>query len=440
LNPGQVSFVAGCAEWAVNPMSIAGHVEDCATSRAGSVHLHGFSPVSNVDNFTSFSGFATIGKAYINVIGRYYKMFLNPFGRREIVPDIRKIAVLRANAIGDYIFTLPALVALRQAYPQAEITLVGRDWHRDFLNGRPGPYDRVVAVPDERVLRGWVNISSQKVEETEHFLEGMAAENFDMALQLYGGGRYSNPFISRFKARLTVGLKSADAVPLDRWVPYIYFQSEVMRFLEVVSLVGASPVVFEPFFDLIEKDFEEAEHYLPGEDRPFAALQPGAGDPRRRWPVEKFAAVGDALVREGVSVVITGADDDRPLVEGVAEDMHASPILAYNALSLGGLGALFSRAAVVIGNDSGPIHLAAAVGANTVPIFWCANLLNSSQFTRTKHRPVISWQVHCPECGTNTLEKPCQHPVSFVSGIEVDQVLENAMALIRQANRATYHT
>jgi ADP-heptose:LPS heptosyltransferase len=365
-------------------------------------------------------------------------MRLNLIGSREIVPDIHKIAVLRANAIGDYIFTLPALIALRQAYPAAEITLVGRDWHRDFLSGRPGPYDRVIAVPDERVLRGWESISSQKVEETEHFLDRMSAEKFDMALQLYGGGRYSNPFILGFNARLTVGLKAPDAVPLDRWVPYFYFQSEIMRFLEVVALVGAAPVVLEPFFDLIEKDFEEAEQYLAGEDRPLAVLQPGAGDPRRRWPVEKFAAVGDALAQEGVRVVITGADDDRPLVEGVAAFMHETNTLAYNSLSLGGLGALFSRAAVVIGNDTGPIHLAAAVGANTVPIFWCANLLNSGPFARTKHRPVISWQVQCPECGTNTFEKPCQHPVSFVSGIEVRQVLDNALSLIRQAKQAVH--
>ena len=71
--------------------------------------------------------------------------------RYERVPGVRRIAVLRANAIGDFIFTLPALEALRAAYPQAEIVLLAKKWHAAFLRGRPGPVDRVVAVPPFRM-------------------------------------------------------------------------------------------------------------------------------------------------------------------------------------------------------------------------------------------------------------------------------------------------
>src|SRR5436309_7008981 len=65
----------------------------------------------------------------------------------EKVRGVRKIAVLRANALGDFIFALPALEALRAAYPQAEIVLLAKGWHATFLKGRPGPVDRVVVVP-----------------------------------------------------------------------------------------------------------------------------------------------------------------------------------------------------------------------------------------------------------------------------------------------------
>lgn len=64
---------------------------------------------------------------------------MNPHPRFE---GVRKIAVLRANALGDYVFSLPALDALRAAYPQAEIVLLGQPWHARFLAGRPGPLDR----------------------------------------------------------------------------------------------------------------------------------------------------------------------------------------------------------------------------------------------------------------------------------------------------------
>src|SRR5581483_7143098 len=65
----------------------------------------------------------------------------------NVEPNIRKIAVLRANALGDLIFALPALDALRAAYPEADITWLGRDWHAEFFSGRPGPVGRVIVVP-----------------------------------------------------------------------------------------------------------------------------------------------------------------------------------------------------------------------------------------------------------------------------------------------------
>ena len=65
----------------------------------------------------------------------------------ELVKDVHKLAVLRANAIGDYLVSLPAIQALRAAYPNVELVLLGADWHAGFLAGRPGPVDRCVAVP-----------------------------------------------------------------------------------------------------------------------------------------------------------------------------------------------------------------------------------------------------------------------------------------------------
>src|SRR5438045_7033921 len=70
--------------------------------------------------------------------------------RFDTMPNIHKIAVLRSNAIGDFTFALPALEALRAAYPAAEIVLLGQEWHARFLEGRPGPVDRAVVVPPYR--------------------------------------------------------------------------------------------------------------------------------------------------------------------------------------------------------------------------------------------------------------------------------------------------
>ena len=167
----------------------------------------------------------------------------------RLLPDVHKIAVLRPNALGDYLFAVPALHALRAAYPAAEIVLLGKDWHAACLAGRPGPVDRVVAVPSYPGV-GEPETAAPDEAELESFFGAMNGERFDLAIQLYGGGRYSNPFTQQLGARSTAGLKERDAAPLDRWLPYAYFHHEVFRYLEVVALLGARPrLAHQPCLD-----------------------------------------------------------------------------------------------------------------------------------------------------------------------------------------------
>lgn len=352
-------------------------------------------------------------------------------------PGIQKIAVLRANAIGDFIFALPALEALRSAYPAAEIVLLGQEWHARFLAGRPAPVDRVVVVPPSRgVNDSAYTPGEENPAELEQFFEKMARERFDLAIQLHGGGRYSNPFVRRLAARLTVGMRTPDAEPLDRWIPYIYFQNEILRYLEVVSLIGASPTALEPRIAVTEADLAESYEVISKEHpQPLVALHPGAGSPRRRWPPEQFAAAGDAMAMAGAHVVVTGhRPEEQPITEQVVSTMQAEAVNLWARLSLGGLAGLLSRCAVVISNDSGPLHLAAAAGAATVGIYWCGNLINAGPVTRTHHRPAISWRLNCPRCNLNTIETTCEHEDSFVADVPSAEVIASALDLLGASN------
>jgi ADP-heptose:LPS heptosyltransferase len=351
-----------------------------------------------------------------------FVMFRTMLSRFDRVPNIRKIAVLRANALGDFIFAFPALEALRAAYPEAEIVLLAKKWHENFLANRPGPVDRVVVVP---VSKG-VNEEPGLVEnfaEQEQFFKAMTQECFDLAIQLHGGGRYSNPFLQRLGARMTAGLKTPDAVPLDRWVPYIYYQPEIIRYLEVVSLIGAKATVLEPRISLIEEDFVEARRVVPDQDKPLVAFHPGASDPERRWPPEKFAAIGDALATVGAHLVVTGTKEEEHLVKAVIMAMQAEAQNLCGCLSMGGLAGLLSRCLVLVSNDSGPLHLAAAVGTATVGIYWCFNLVTGGILTRSCHRPVISWRLTCPICGIDRSRTSCDHHSSFVADIPLEEVM-----------------
>jgi ADP-heptose:LPS heptosyltransferase len=343
--------------------------------------------------------------------------------------DVRKVAVLRANGLGDFLFALPALEALRAAFPGAEIVLLGLPWHGTFLEGRPSPVHRVVVVPAAKGVREGAGLVDNEAELSA-FFQAMEQERFDIALQMHGGGRYSNPFVRRLGARLCAGLRTPDAVPLDLSTPYIYFQSEIMRYLEVARLVGAQAVTLEPAVSVTEDDIGECAPVLGDGDAPIVAIIPGAGDGRRRWPPEKFAAVADGLSAQGCRIVIPGIEGERPVIDALAGRMRQKPEDLCGRLSLNGLAGLLSRCALVIGNDSGALHLAHAVGARTVAIYWCGNVFTAGPVTRARHRPILSWRLECPVCGVNCITGKCDHHASFVADVPVGEVLGAAVEVL----------
>lgn len=338
----------------------------------------------------------------------------------EYVPNVRKIAILRANAIGDLMFSLPAFAALDAAYPEAEIVLLAREWQAAFFAGRPSPIDRVVVLPP---IAG-VSVPENPGEDRKPsaaFLAAMRAERFDLAIQLHGGGKASNPFIKLLGARMTAGMRAPESEPLDRWVRYIYFQHEVLRYLEVAALVGAPPVTLEPEITVTQRDLVESEGVVAA-GVPFAVLHPGATDPRRRWAFERYAKLGDRLAAAGLAVVITGDASEAELVGRVRDAMRRTPIVALDAVSLGGLAGLLSRSRIVVGNDTGPLHLARAVDAPSVTVYWIGNLINGAPITRHRHRALGSWQIDCPVCGVANVDVRCPHGVSFLDRVPYEDV------------------
>jgi ADP-heptose:LPS heptosyltransferase len=358
-----------------------------------------------------------------------------------VVDGVAKIAVLRANKLGDLVFALPALEALRAAYPAAELVLLGCDWHADLLRDRPSPIDRVVPVPPTRGVR---EDGPEDPARTEAFATAMRAERFDLAVQMHGGGRWSNPLVARLGARVTAGLRAPDAAPLDVTLPYAWYQPEILRYLELVGLVGAEPVTLHPRLSLVDTDRAEADRVLPPAAGPLVALHPGADDPRRRWPARSFAAVGDGLAARGATVVVTGTGAERSVVEEVVAAMRHPAVPLVDALSLAGLAGLYARAAVVVANDTGPRHLAGAVGTATVAVYWAGNLLTAGPLTRLRHRPHVSWTTSCPICSARLPEpelpaahhgRPCPHDASWVADVLPGPILTDAVDLLNSATQ-----
>jgi len=347
--------------------------------------------------------------------------------------SVSRIAVLRGGGLGDLIFAIPAMAALKAAYPAASITLLGTPIHKALLEAVKSPVDDVVVLPFAEGVRP----GEEDVAALDVFFTDMRVRNFDLAVQLHGGGRYSNPFLLRLGARHTVGTRTADAASLERTMPYLYYQHEPLRALEVAGFAGAFPVN-------LEARLAPADTAAPGAAdgagaQPLVVVHPGATDPRRRWPAEKFAELASACAADGSHVAIIGDGSEQELAERVAALAASADVRSLaGALDMGGLVRLLARADVVVANDSGPRHLAQALGVPTVGIFWAGNVINAGALGRSLHRLHASWVTVCPTCGIDVTQvgwtaPRCVHDDSVVAGIDVQDVYEDVRSLAATA-------
>jgi ADP-heptose:LPS heptosyltransferase len=285
------------------------------------------------------------------------------------MPDTssKRIAVLRALQLGDTLCAIPALRALRDAYPAARITLVALPWARLLLDRYEGLVDELIEFPGYPGMpeRAWQPV------RVGRFLAAMQRRHLDLAVQLHGAGSITNPLISLFGARSSIGAyRPGEWWPGDGFIPYREDLLEVARVSSVVAAHTGEPITSAPDFPLREEDSAEITRAVPVlAEAPYACVNPGARDPRRRWPAERFAAVADALAGVGLRILLTGVAEEASLHRSVLERMRGPAKSLAGRLSLGGLAALFSRATLVVTNDSGPSHLAAAVGAPLVTVF-----------------------------------------------------------------------
>ena len=352
--------------------------------------------------------------------------------------NVKKIVVLRALVLGDIIFILPALEALHKTYPQAEITLVARPWTVDFLQGRIPSLKKVIGIrPSAGDYQGLGFLIHP--EDAAWFFPNMQAEAFDIAISMQGGGKNSNPFVKRIGARVSVGAREEGALALDRWMPHDYYQNDIIRNLDLVSLIGARPTSWSPRLPILQSDLDAAVPFLSEIRRPYAVIHAGARDIRRMWPPEKFAAVADTLKNEmGLDIVLTGSTVDAKAAFQVENAMREPAVNLSDQLPLPGLIGILAGAALIISNDTGVLHLGLAVGAKAVGLYWGEYVSKSLPLSRCCFYPVIAWERRCPQCGmfldhaevVRADARACMHQVSFISEITPEQVVRASRQLL----------
>lgn len=302
---------------------------------------------------------------------------------------IHRIAIFRALNLGDVLCAIPAIRALRASYPEAHINLVGLPWMADFAKRFSHYFDGFVSFP------GIAGLPEQPIDldAFTHFLHRERAANYDLVLQMHGKGSVTNPVVAMFANRHVAGYyEPGEYCPAtDTFMPYPEGLPEIERHIALMKFLGIPAQGRALEFPVSPVELAEAETLLAEQgvrDDAYICIHPGARDIRRWWAPRKFAQVADALAEKGYTIVFTGTSQEYEAVEHVREKMSGHSINLAGKTELGVLGALISRASLLVSNDTGVSHVAAATGTRSVVIFLASDPDRWAPLNRDLHHVV----------------------------------------------------
>lgn len=336
-----------------------------------------------------------------------------------LTAPIERIVVFRALMLGDLLCAVPALRALRTGFPHARITLVGLPWAEAFAQ-RLSSVDEFIAFPGHPSLPE----CNHDEQAWAGFLQHVRQRDFDLAVQLHGSGEATNAIVAAFGARQNAGFASpqtwrpkADAALFVSWPETGH---EIERMLSLTDHLGLARRGTHLEFPLRREDRLALSNTWPGADEGirYVCIHAGAQLPSRRWGVQRFAAVADAIASRGRTVVLTGTEAEKELVDEVSANMRHNAVNLCGQTTLWTLGALIESSEAVICNDTGISHIAAALRRPSVVISCGSDPQRWAPLDRTRHR-VLAHQVACRPC--QHTECPIRHECA--SGTAVRQVL-----------------
>ncbi len=331
------------------------------------------------------------------------------------------IAIFRALQLGDLLCVVPALRALKMEYPAARVTLIGLPWARSFVERFRHYVDEFVEFP------GFPGLPERRCDEAAlpGFFQAMRRRRFDLALQMHGSGETVNPLVVLLGARHSGGFyRCGEWCPdASRYVDWREREHEILRDLRLLARLGVPARGTGLEFPLTPAD--RAEQRAFGLEN-FACIHPGSQLASRRWPAERFAAIGDALAQAGMKVALTGTAAEAPLTRRVADAMRREALDLAGRTSLGGLAALIARARLLVCNDTSVSHIAAATRTPSVVVCSGADPQRWAPLDRRLHR-VVWHDVECRPCAH--AECPVGHPCALgVSSAQVLQQVDEQLA------------
>jgi len=323
---------------------------------------------------------------------------------------VRKILIILLDRIGDVILSTPAIRAVREAFPEAEIHLLVRDYTKELLMNNPN-INRLLIFKKDSLSKNYDLAIALHPGITQNYLTFTSGAKYRVGYTGWGGGFF-----------LTHTLKDDRSTRI---------RHEVESALEVV---GGKTEDKKLDISITEEGEKFAADYFKennlSSNQPVVAIHPGARQEYIKWNKEGFAGVADRLIKfKNAKVILTGSSKENQLVKETASLMAEKPMCAVG-LRLTQLVSLIKKCSLFIGNSTGPMHIAAALDVPVVAIFGAIHPLDSYQEWGpwSEKHIVISKNLNCPQC----------HPADCktfecLKLVTVDDVMNAAEKLLKTA-------
>lgn len=285
----------------------------------------------------------------------------------------QNILVIDFGQLGDVVLSLPALRAIRERFPSSRITVIV---------GKPGGevvqlsgYANETLIVDRVALRDGPKLLS--IGKIFKIIKQVRSRQFDFVIDLHSLSETNLlGFLSGASKRLYSRRPGRSLDFLANFSPRPPVETDhrarhlIDRYLDVLGPVGISGAERSPRLRTRAEDIESIDKLLRKQKAeagaPLIGFFPGAGHPSRRWPLERFAELAEFLHRnDGVRPIVFAGPEERPLVQQM-KSLFPSSTIIFDRLSIPQLAAGLARLSLLVSNDTGPMHIAAAVGTPVV--------------------------------------------------------------------------
>jgi ADP-heptose:LPS heptosyltransferase len=303
------------------------------------------------------------------------------------IKNVKKIAVFRALKLGDLLCSVPAFIALRKAYPTSCITLIGLPWAKEFSKRYQEVFD------DFLEFKGFPGLPEIKFnpKNSIDFISQLNQKKFDLLIQMQGNGNIVNSLLMLANPKYFAGFyKKTNFKPNNRY--FTSFPSnlnEIHTYLKLIKHLGIPSQGDQIEFPLIPKDYLDYEKLnLKFKNLPYVVIHPGASTSSKRWGPESFASLANLVYNSGYKVVLTGLSNEKDLTNKVISLLEFNAINLTGKTSLGALALLLKNSRLLISNDTGISHLAAATKTPSVIFALKKNIKRWSPLDTVLHKVI----------------------------------------------------